>query len=54
MSMIKDFEKLHDTVEDFKGVLVEELHIDKIAEWSIERLNKLIRKAKSGRFNQKV
>lgn len=43
MSMIKDFKELHDAVEDFKGVLIEELHIDKIAEWFIERLDKLTR-----------
>lgn len=43
MFMIKGFKELHDAVEDFKGVLIEELHIDKIVEWAIERLNKLIR-----------
>lgn len=52
MSMIEDFEELHDAVEDFKCVLIEELHINKIAEWSIERLDKLIRRARSGRFNK--
>lgn len=52
MSVIKDFEELHDAVEDFKDVLIEELHIDKIAEWSIERLDKLIRRVRGGRFNK--
>ena len=52
MTIIESFEELHDAVEDFKGVLTEELHIDKIAEWSIERLGKLIRRARGGRFNK--
>lgn len=50
--MIKDFEELHDAVEDFKGVLIEELHIDRIAKWSIKRLDKLIRRVRSGRFDK--
>lgn len=50
--MIKSFKELHNAVEVFKSVLIEELHIDKIAKWSIKQLDKLIRRARSGRFDK--